>query len=195
MWCVCQSVQATAAESSFYGDHEVQTLSTANAYVTAGTFTVAYGAFSLQLPGTVSGYSLATAFTTTADLSPYLAPGDQIVVDGRTYTVAPYKFINRYLSTPLSFSHNQAAVVIHILVMVLACVCPSTTIPVMERIVSSVSPTADVIALPAFARPKTLPLAWNAGAGALQRALLNTPAFGQVRPFHRFSYLPRFAPS
>jgi hypothetical protein len=59
MWCdvVCQSVQATAAESSFYGDHEVQTLSTANAYVTAGTFTVAYGAFSLQLPGTVSGYS------------------------------------------------------------------------------------------------------------------------------------------
>ena len=50
----------------------------------------------------------------------------------------------------------------------------------VERIVSSVSPTADVIALPAFARPKTLPLAWNAGAGALQRALLNTPAFGQV---------------
>ena len=124
VWCgvVCQSVQATAAESSFYGDREVQTLSTANAHVTAGTFTVAYGAFSLQLPGTVSGYSLATAFTTTADLSPYLAPGDQIVVDGRTYTVAPYKFINRYLSTPLSFSQNQAAVVIHILAVVLACV-------------------------------------------------------------------------
>ena len=59
----------------------------------------------------------------------------------------------------------------------------STYLPVAERVVSSLSPTADVIALPAYARPKTLPLAWNAGAGAVQRALLNTPAFGQVIPW------------
>ena len=43
--------------------------------MTAGTFTVAYGTFSLQLPGTVSGYSLDTVFRTSADLSPYLQPG------------------------------------------------------------------------------------------------------------------------
>ena len=60
-----------------------------------GTFTIAYGSFALQLPGTVTGLSLATTFATSADLSPYLQPGDQIFVDGRAYTVAPYRFINR----------------------------------------------------------------------------------------------------
>ncbi len=61
----------------------------------AGTFTIAYGSFALQLPGTVSGFSLDTTFATSADLSPYLQAGDQVVVDGQTYTVAPFRFINR----------------------------------------------------------------------------------------------------
>ncbi len=61
-----------------------------------GTFTIAFGSFALQLPGTVTGLSLDTTFATTADLSPYLQPGDQVMVDGQVYTVAPFRFINRY---------------------------------------------------------------------------------------------------
>ena len=83
-----KSIQASAAESSFYGDNEVQLLSTVGSGVASGTFTVAYGTFSLQLPGTVSGYSLDTVFSTTADLSPYLQPGTYTTITTRHHDLS-----------------------------------------------------------------------------------------------------------
>ena len=100
-----KSVKASAAESSFYGDNEVQLLSTVGSGVAGGTFTVAYGTFSMQLPGTVSGYSLDTVFATTADLSPYLQPGTTL----KSFHMHTYlqSIISTHISThiviPLSY--------------------------------------------------------------------------------------------
>lgn len=92
-----RSPQATTFGSSlssfsFFGNAAVQVLSTSDSSVTGGTFTVAYDSFSVPLPGTVSGFFNLRYFNTTEDLSSYLEPGDNIWVDGRVYTVAPFEY-------------------------------------------------------------------------------------------------------
>ena len=80
------SSQATA-DFSFFGDTEVQILSTANSLVTGGTFTVAFNSFSVLLPANVSAKVNSYFFSTTVDITPYIDPGDQVLIDGVTYTV------------------------------------------------------------------------------------------------------------
>ena len=63
----------------------------------------------------------------------------------------------------------------------------STHVPVLERIVASRSPSSDVTAAPAYARPKTLPLAYNTDAPTLQSALQSQPHFGQVHVERSFT--------
>jgi len=78
---------------SFYGDNEVQIVSTGSSSVTSGTFTVAYGNFSQQLPGVFSAFVRSYSFNTSEDLTSLLEPGDQFMVAGRIYTVDSYHFI------------------------------------------------------------------------------------------------------
>lgn len=87
------SSQATA-DFSFFGDAEVQALSTASSYVTGGTFTVAFDSFSILLPANVSARIDSYFFSTTADLTPYLDPGDQVLIDGVTYTIDSHAMSN-----------------------------------------------------------------------------------------------------
>jgi hypothetical protein len=87
-----KSPSATSKYFSFFGDSEVQLISTAQSNVTAGTFTIAYDKFLIMLPGTMSAYSKNYVCNTSVDLSQYLEPGDQILVAGSIYTVAYLKF-------------------------------------------------------------------------------------------------------
>ena len=86
------SRKASSASYSFFGDAEIQTISTPHNTSTTGTFTVAYSAYVLQLPGTVSGVSGEHVLYTSEDLSPYLLPGDTFLVDRTEYTVASYNY-------------------------------------------------------------------------------------------------------
>lgn len=81
---------------SFFGDKEVQIITSEFTNVTDGTFTVAYDKFSVTLPGTVSAFYKLVYFNTTLDLSSYLEPGDQVEVGGKVYTVASFKFIQSW---------------------------------------------------------------------------------------------------
>jgi hypothetical protein len=81
-----------AASPSFFGDKEVQEISTYSAANTTGTFTIAFGSYDRQLPGTVTGLNAEYTFNTTEDLTPYLEPGDIIFVDEHYYTVALYEY-------------------------------------------------------------------------------------------------------
>ena len=85
-----KSAQATA-NFSFFGDTEIQMLSTASTMVTGGTFTVSFDSFSVLLPANVSAQLNGYFFNSSADLTPYLEPGDQVLVDGVIYTVASHK--------------------------------------------------------------------------------------------------------
>lgn len=85
------SILASTVTASFFGDKAVQIFSTLSTVNTTGTFTLAYGAYSKQLEGTVTGLNSFLVFNTTADLSPYLEPGDTILVDGFVYTIAPFQ--------------------------------------------------------------------------------------------------------
>jgi len=87
-----RSIQASLAESSFYGDNEVQVLSSAGNINDGGYFTVAYGTFSIQLPGLVSGPDAGFVFNTSVDISYLVEPGDKLFVDGAVYTVAAWKY-------------------------------------------------------------------------------------------------------
>ena len=81
-------------------------------------------------------------------------------MDGHVYTVAPYRYLN------------------------------SSFVPVMERIVASASSTADVMQAVVMARPKTLPIAWNANAASLTQSLQTQPGFGQVHVERTLSSAP-----
>jgi len=83
---------AATATANFFGDSEIQMLSTGARAVTGGTFTVAFYSFTVQLPGTVSAYFDYYYFDTSADLTSYLEPGDKIQVLGYNYTVAGAKY-------------------------------------------------------------------------------------------------------
>ena len=82
------------------------------------------------------------------------------MVDGHVYTIAPFRYLN------------------------------STFVPVMERIIASTSTTADVTQAVVMARPKTLPVAWNANAATLTQALQAQPGFGQVHVERTLSASP-----
>lgn len=87
-----RSVLASTNTASFFGDQEVQIFSTSPNSNTTGTFTLAYGAYTKQLEGTVSGLNSFLVFDTTTDLTPYLEPGDTILVDGYVYTIAAFQY-------------------------------------------------------------------------------------------------------
>jgi len=87
-----RSSSATAAQSSFFGDLDVQMLSTVSSDVRWGTFTLAFDAFSVALPGTVNAFNRLRYFNTSEDLTSFLEPGDQIMVDGIVYTIAPASY-------------------------------------------------------------------------------------------------------
>ena len=66
------SVKASTASSSFFGDQEIQVISVP--VNTTGTFTLSYGSYDKQLPGTVDGGDAMYTFYTSEDLSVYLEP-------------------------------------------------------------------------------------------------------------------------
>ncbi len=86
--------------SSFFGDSDVQLISSSNSPNLIGTFTVAFDNFTIQLPGFVNAFSKMRYFNTTADLTSFLEPGDQVLVAGSVYTVTR----NSYIS-PFQFHH------------------------------------------------------------------------------------------
>jgi hypothetical protein len=144
-----KSVAASANYFSFFGDSEIQKLSTSASNVTGGTFTVAFNAFTSLLPGSVSGSLQSYFFQTVIDLSSYLYPGDQIKVAGYTYTIASFKTRSEsgfYVTTP----------------------------------VRGPAGTVGVVFAPLYARPTTVPIAYNVEATHLRDILERTPGFGQV---------------
>jgi hypothetical protein len=79
---------------SFFGDSEVQVISTALSNVTSGTFTIAFDKFDRILPGLFSARANSYSFNTTVDVSSYLDVGDQFMIGSNVYTVAAlaYKY-------------------------------------------------------------------------------------------------------
>lgn len=86
-----RSILASTNTASFFGDKAVQIFSTLSNVNTTGTFTIASGAYTKQLEGTVSGLNSFLLFNTTTDLSPDLEPGDTVLIDGFVYTIAPFQ--------------------------------------------------------------------------------------------------------
>lgn len=82
---------AATASLSFFGDTEIQRISSVASAITGGTFTISLDAFTQELPLLVTGNINSKYFYTSADCTPYLNPLDKVRVLGRTYTVDTQK--------------------------------------------------------------------------------------------------------
>jgi len=84
---------STTDSLSFFGDSEVQILSSLQTQVIGGTFTLAYPDFNIRLPGVVDGVDSTSVFSPTHDLTSFLEAGDKILVGGVIYTVQENTFL------------------------------------------------------------------------------------------------------
>ena len=143
--------RASAASKyfSFFGDNEIQSISTAATNVTGGTFTVSYDTFSVSLPGTVSAIYNDYFFSTSADLTPYVAPGDSVQVLGSIYTISAAELFT------------------------------NTGFYVLERI-QDANIGVNLAQISISARPRTVPIPFDADAAYLRNALQSAGGTGQV---------------
>ncbi len=92
----------------FFGVSEVQTLSTScdGGSTLGGYFTVSYGDYVLQLPGTVTAIPGVATITSTVDLAPHLRRGDIVKVGDEVVMIAGSGGVVSNVSIPLSTGYG-----------------------------------------------------------------------------------------